>query len=345
MMAERILMGLLLGGVAVGCILVLYPFFPSLLWAGILVFTTWPVCEWLRVHLRLTHTLAAGLMVLLTAVVVVLPLGLAAPGGVGEVNQLRAVLEAALRAGLPDAPVWVFDIPIMGPTLGEIWNHWAADLSAMVMALKPYFGIVAESGFSLLLGIANGVLLFLLALFIAFFLYVYGEPIARRLHAILLRIAGDKAERLIAVTGATVRGVVYGILGTAIVQGILTAFGLWISGVPRPLLLGAVAGFLAVLPVGAPLIWIPAALWLMGTSHVGWGVFLATYGAVAISGADSIIRPWFISRGAQLPFMLTVLGVLGGAVAFGLLGIFVGPVLLGIGFTLVNEWVEPGADE
>ena len=136
------------------------------------------------------------------------------------------------------------------------------------------------------------------------------------------------------------RGVVYGILLTAIVQGMLTAFGLWLSGVPRPVLLGAVAGFLSVLPIGAPVVWIPAALWLMGSGHLGWGIFLAVYGVVAVSGADSVIRPWFIARGAQLPFLLTVLGVLGGAIAFGLLGIFLGPVLLGIGYTLVNEWAE-----
>ena len=141
------------------------------------------------------------------------------------------------------------------------------------------------------------------------------------------------------------RGVVYGILGTAIVQGILTAFGLWLSGVPRPVLLGGVAGFLSVLPIGAPLVWIPGALWLMGTGHLGWGIFLAVYGVVAVSGADSVIRPWFIARGAQLPFLLTVLGVLGGALAFGLLGIFLGPVLLGIGYTLVNEWADAEAEE
>jgi predicted PurR-regulated permease PerM len=127
------------------------------------------------------------------------------------------------------------------------------------------------------------------------------------------------------------------------VQGILTAFGLWISGVPRPVLLGSVAGLLAVLPIGAPLVWIPASIWLLWGGHLGWGIFLAIYGVGAISGSDSLIRPWFISRGAQLPFLLTVLGVLGGAVAFGLLGIFLGPVLLGIGFTLVNEWAR-GAD-
>ena len=183
-------------------------------------------------------------MVALTAVVLVLPLALAAPGGANDVNHLRGVIEDALRAGLPGAPNWVFEIALIGATLGSLWNRWAADISVMVEALRPYFGIVLEGGLSLLLGVANGVLLFVLALFIAFFFYLYGEPIAVRLREILQRIAGARAERLIDVTGATVRGVVYGILLTAIVQGILTAFGLWLSGVPRPVLLGAVAGFL-----------------------------------------------------------------------------------------------------
>jgi predicted PurR-regulated permease PerM len=104
--------------------------------------------------------------------------------------------------------------------------------------------------------------------------------------------------------------------------------------------LGGVAGFLSVLPIGAPVVWIPAALWLMGSGHIAWGVFLGVYGVVAVSGADSVIRPWFIARGAHLPFLLTILGVLGGVLAFGLLGIFLGPVLLGVGFTLMNEWAK-----
>jgi predicted PurR-regulated permease PerM len=343
MIAERILMGLLLGGVAVGCVLVLYPFVSALLWAGILVFTTWPVFEWLRVRLHLRHTPTALMMVALTAVVLVLPIAVAAPGSADDVSHLRHVIMEGLRAGLPDSPMWVFEIPLIGPTIGDLWNRWAADISVMLEALRPYFGIIVENGLGLLLGIANGVLMFLLALFIAFFFYVYGEPIAGRLRLLLHRIAGLQADRLITVTGATVRGVVYGILGTAVVQGILTALGLWLSGVPRPVLLGGVAGFLAVLPIGAPLVWIPAAIWLLSIGHVGWGIFLAIYGVGAISGSDSLIRPWFISRGAQLPFLLTVLGVLGGALAFGLLGIFLGPVLLGVGYTLVNEWAR-GAD-
>ena len=226
--------------------------------------------------------------------------------------------------------------------MSELWNSWAADLGVMAAFFRPYFGMIAENGLSLLLGIAGGVLQFMLALFIGFFFWVYGDQLAVQLTALMRRIAGDYADRLITVTGQVVRGTVYGILGTAIVQGILTSFGLWLAGVPRAVLLGSVAGFLSVLPIGAPLIWIPSALWLLSQGHTGWGIFLAVYGVVAVSGADSVIRPFFISRGAQLPFLLTLLGVLGGALAFGLLGIFLGPVLLGVGFTLVVEFSPRG---
>ena len=340
MTAERVLMALLLGGIGIGCVLVLLPFMSSLLWAAILTFTTWPVFEWLRMHLHLRRSPAAGLMVALTAVMVVLPLVIATPSA-EDVGLLRRMIESSVHAGLPTSPGWVEGIPFVGPSFADIWNSWAADISEMLQAFRPYVGVILEGGFDLLLGITRGVLLFILALFVAFFFYIYGEPIAERMTDLLRRIAGERADRLIAVTGATVRGVVYGILGTAVIQGILTALGLWAAGVPRPVLLGAVAGFLAVLPVGPPLVWIPSALWLMAGGHLGWGIFLAIYGVLAVSGADSVIRPWFIARGAQLPFVLTVLGVLGGALAFGLLGIFLGPVLLGVGYTLVNEWATP----
>jgi predicted PurR-regulated permease PerM len=337
---QRILMALLIGGVAVGCVLVLYPFLSALLWAGILVFTTWPVHEWIRARLHLGRGASASIMIGLTAIVLVLPIALAAPGGSDDVTQLRHAILDALRGGLPTSPPWLEDVPLVGPTLADLWNHWAADIGDLLEALRPFLGIVLEGGLSVVLGIANGVVMFLLALFVAFFFYVYGEPIAARLRLVLQRVAGDRADRLAEVTGATVRGVVYGIVGTAVVQGILTAFGLWLSGVPRPLLLGGLAGLVAVLPIGAPAVWIPASLWLLGTGHLAWGIFLAAYGVFAVSGADSVIRPWFIARGAHLPFLLTILGVLGGALAFGLLGIFLGPVLLGVGFTLLNEWAN-----
>jgi predicted PurR-regulated permease PerM len=342
--AERLLMSLLLGGIAIGCVLVLWPFFSAILWAAILTFTTWPIYVQVRTRLGFGNAAAAGVMVTIVAVVVVLPLAIAAPSGADDASKLRALVQDAVAAGLPLAPNWLADVPVVGATIAGLWNGWAADITAMGAFFKPYLGIIAEFGLRLLLGLANGVLSFVLALVVAFFFYASGDRLAAVTTALLQRIAGSRAERLIEVTGQTIRGVVYGILGTAIVQGILTTLGLWAAGVPRPLLLGVIAGGLSVLPIGAPVVWIPAALWLLAEGRTWHGLLLFPYGLVFISGADSVIRPYFIARGAQLPFLLTMLGVLGGALAFGLLGVFLGPVLLGVGFTLVKEWVEPDDD-
>jgi predicted PurR-regulated permease PerM len=343
MNTERIMMGLLLGGVATGCLVVLYPFLSALLWAAILAYTTWPVYRQLRSLLGLGRTAGAGAMVAITAILVVLPLALAAPSGADDVQQIERTVQAALEVGLPGSPDWLYAVPLIGRGLGRVWDTWAADLTAMASFFRPYFGIAIQFGLQLLLGLANGVLLFLLALFVTFFAYLSGERLAERLTHIVHRIAGARAPRLIAVTGATVRGVVYGILGTAVVQGALTAIGLWATGVPRAALFGVIAGGLAVLPVGPPLIWLPAAFWLIASDHTAYGIGLIVWGIAVIGGADTLIRPYFIARGAQLPFLLTMLGVLGGAIAFGLLGIFLGPVLLGVGYALVNEWADSEA--
>ncbi len=335
---ERILMGILLAGLAIGCWLVLAPFVSAILWGAILVYTTWPLFTWMRLRLKLRDSGAAGIMVLLTALLIVLPLALIAPAGADDAQILRRTVEDAVARGLPSAPAWLGDVPLIGATIAEYWNRWASDLSAAGDTIRPYLGMIVESGLKTMLSVAGGVLQFLLALVVAFFFYASGEVLAGHLGRIIGRIAGERAPRLIAVTGATVRGTVYGILGTALVQGILTAFGLWLSGVPRPVLLGAIAGLIAVLPIGAPVVWIPAALWLLSSGHTGWGIFLFCYGLLIVSGSDNVIRPYFIARGAKLPFLLTILGVLGGAIAFGLLGIFLGPVLLGVGFTLVVEF-------
>ena len=208
----------------------------------------------------------------------------------------------------------------------------------MASFFRPWFGLIAENGLAVLLGIANGIVRFAFALFVAFFFWVSGASLGLHLHAVLHRVAGARADTLIRVTGSVVRGTVYGILGTAIVQGILTATGLWLVGVPRPVLLGALASIFSVLPIGAPLVWLPAVAWLMIDGQTGRGIFLLVYGIVAVSGADHTIRPYFIARGAHLPFLLTVMGVLGGVLQFGLLGIFLGPTLLGTGFSLVMEF-------
>jgi predicted PurR-regulated permease PerM len=343
MIAERVLMGLLIGGIALGCGFVLYPFLSAILWAAILAYTTWPVFEQLR-RLGAPRAVAALTMVGLSALVIVLPLALAVPGGAADVKALRVSLEAWL-AEIPPAPHWLDGLPLVGGMLSDTWNAWAADLSSMTAFFRPYLGLFAERGLSLLLGVAGGLVQFFVALFVAFFFWVSGDLLGLRLSLLVHRIAGRYGPDLMATTTRAVRGTVYGILGTAIIQGFLTAFGLSLAGVPRVILLGTVAAFLAVLPIGAPLIWIPAGLWLLADDHTARGVFLLAYGVIVVSGSDHVIRPYFIARGAKIPFLLTVLGVLGGVLAFGALGIFLGPVLLGVGWMLVLEFARTEIDQ
>jgi predicted PurR-regulated permease PerM len=129
---------------------------------------------------------------------------------------------------------------------------------------------------------------------------------------------------------------------TALAQGVLMAVGLYIVGIKSAPLLGLVTFFLSPVPVGPPLVWIPAGLWLIfSQGETAWGIFLLAWGALIVSSVDNVLKPMIISRGSDLPFMLVLLGVFGGVVAFGFIGVFLGPVLLALGFALVKEWANP----
>ncbi len=338
---ERLLAWLALAALAGGCALILAPFVSAILWAGILTYTTWPAFTALR-RVGLPRVAASLALVLSAAVLVVVPLALAVPDR-RDALDLQASVAAAVAAGLPVAPSWVSALPLVGGRIAHAWDAWAADITASFSFFQPFAGELAGAVLRLLLGLAHGVIDFVFALVVAFFLYLHGAGVGRMLAAISHRMAGPRGEALVELAGRTVRGVVVGILGTALVQGLLVALGLWIFGVPRAALLGVVAGGVAVLPVGAPLVWIPASLWLLGEGRTLAGVGLLIYGVVLVTGADSLMRPFFIARGAALPYLLTLLGVLGGAVAFGLLGVFLGPVLLGVAFTLLRQWTAPDA--
>jgi predicted PurR-regulated permease PerM len=325
---------------AVGCLLVLRPFLSALLWAAILVFSTWPAYRFLRDRLRLPRGLASGLMVLVEFLLLGLPLTFAAPTSREQVDHLRASVVRLLTEGLPGLGSWLAHLPIIGPYLDARFSGLGSGLAGITELLRPYAGDIAQATLSVLLAVLSGLAEVLLALVLAFFFYRDGRVIAARTEAVLRQFAGSRAERLVKLTGDVTRGVVYGLLGTAVAQGVLTAVGLWISGVPQPVLLGVVAGCISVLPVGAPLVWVPATLWLFTQGETGWGIFLGLYGTLGISSVDNVVRPWLISRGADLPLLLTLLGALGGVFAFGFLGLFLGPVLLAVGFTLLSDWAD-----
>ena len=187
------------------------------------------------------------------------------------------------------------------------------------------------------LAIGRGVTEVALSVFIAFFILRDGAAAADRLTTAVDRIAGDRGKRLLEVAGQTVRGVVYGILGTALVQGGMAGIGFWIAGVPGSALLALVTFFLSVVPMGPPLLWIPAVIWLFNQGSIGWAIFMLVWG-LGVSSVDNVVKPWLISQGCAMPFILIFFGVIGGALGFGVIGVFLGPTLLAVAYRLVDEW-------
>ena len=325
---------------AVGCFLVLRPFLSALLWAAILVYSTWPLFRLLRERARLSRGWAALAMVAVEFLLIGVPLFFAAPTNREDIDGIRGSVESLLTQGMPGMSDWLGRLPGVGTTLAS----WTADLdfgvASLVEMVQPYAGTVAQAVLSLLLTMLSGIAEVFLAIFFAFFLYRDGVSIAAWSEATLTRLAGPQARHFMGLTGDVTRGVVFGLLGTALVQGVMTTFGLWLAGVPRPVLLGVIAGVISILPIGAPVVWIPATLWLFADGRTYPAIFLGLYGTFGISSADNVIRPWLISRGADLPLLLTLLGALGGVFAFGFLGLFLGPVLLAVGYTLLKDWAK-----
>lgn len=324
--------------VLLGCFVILRPFLSALLWAGILCFSTWPVYLRLERLYRGRRSLAAGSMVTLVAAVMVLPFVLAGISLTENLSRLVAIVNEVAREGLPQAPPWLDRIPLVGENLREQWQAWAARPEELVGLLKG--GMARSQAWLLARGatLTKGVFQLSLSVLISFFLYRDGEAVFRKVSEAVTRLAGDRTQYLLGVTSRTVRGVVYGVLGTALAQGILAAVGFWIAGVPSAFLLALLVFALSIVPFGPPLVWVPAAIWLYRTEGLGWALFMVVYGTVAVSGIDNLVRPYLISRETQQPFVLMLLGVMGGVLAFGFIGFFVGPTLLAVGYRLASDW-------
>lgn len=329
-----------------GCLTVLAPFVSALLWAVILSFSTWGLYERLLTLLGHRRGLSALVMTLGLAVLLLVPVVIVG-AQLGE--NLDHIAGAALRLldrGLPPAPAWVSELPGVGGYLQNTWNALpgaapdsmsGAEALAWIKAqAKPFSGWLLQRG----LDVGQALLQLTLSVFASFYFYRDGVQAVARLRAGMERIAGKRAQALIDLAARTIRGVVYGILGTALAQGITAAIGFSIAGVPGPLLLGVATFVVSIIPAGPPLIWIPAALWLLNEGQAGWALFMTGWGVLLISGVDNVVRPWLISQGAALPFLLVLLGVIGGLLTFGFIGIFLGPTLLAVGYAMLREWTR-----
>lgn len=333
----------------IGCFVVLQPFITAVLWALILVFATWPIYAWWERRVNGRRDLAATFMTLLIAAVVLVPLVILGSSLTDDVADATARIRVILQEGLPDPPPFIAHIPLVGGQLYDYWSGFAHNNVRLSAEASRYLFPTGEWILTRAAGLGQGTLQFALSLFISFFFYRDGIEGTNRLAGVVRRLWGEQGLHLLAVASATIKGVVYGILGTAAVQGTLLGFGLWMAAVPAALLLGFVTFFVSFLPIGAPLIWIPATAWLFYIGATGRGIFLLLWSVFLVSTIDNFIRPFFIGRGSDLPFILTFLGVLGGAFAFGILGIFLGPTLLAVGYNIIRDWSQidraPAADE
>jgi predicted PurR-regulated permease PerM len=330
--------------VLVGCFIVLRPFLSAIIWAGVLTFSTWPVYVRLKLALGGRRTLAAAIMTLAIGVLVVAPFVIVAAGLADNSVILADAARRALDEGLPDPPGWIARLPLFGSSADEYWRSFAHDGTALVQEARRF--LPALRRVSLIIGEALGLGLIQLGMsvFLAFFLYRNGETVAAHLRVVGSRLAGERAHRLFDVAGGTVISVVYGIIGTALAQGLLAGIGLAIAGVPAAPLLGLATFFLSIVPVGPPIVWVSATAWLLWNDSVGWGIFMAAWGIFVISGVDNVIKPWLISRGSRLPFATVLLGVAGGALAFGFIGVFIGPTLLAVGTRMLFQWSDDKTD-
>lgn len=325
----------LLGG---GCLWVLWPFMSAVLWAVILASVTWPAFIWLDRHVGGRRTLSATLMTLLVTLVVVVPFIGVATGLADNVTELGQLVSGLLKDGLPEAPAWLEKLPLVGASMHEYWQQFVHNGQRLVDELTKLAEPARNAALATGKGLGRGLLDIALSVFLAFFFYLYGEALATRLRIAMVRLAGMRAEHLLRLARGTVTGVIYGIIGTAIAQGALAAIGFAVAGVPAAMLLGLATAFLSPIPVGPPLIWAGAAFWLFQQGQTGWAIFVVLWGALIVSMVDNVIKPLIISRGSSLPFAIVLLGVLGGAVAFGVIGLFIGPTLLAVGYRLTMEW-------
>jgi predicted PurR-regulated permease PerM len=326
----------------IGCFLVLQPFMGAILFAGILCFSTWPLFVALRERLGGRSWLASLVIVLVLILALVLPVALAGQSIVvhsGEVVEMvRGFLDQRSTYSLP---AFIREIPVLGPMLeGYVRTFTQSGADFLEFAKRftePAKGFLVGLG----RGLGQGLVQLLIAVFVAYFFYRDGDRIRRLLIEGMVRIAGpEQGAALIATAQNAVKGVIYGLIGTAFAQAAVALVGFLIAGVPGAFLLAALTFVLSLVPMGPVLIWGGAAAWLYYQDQVGWAIFMVAYGTLVISSVDNVLKPILMSRAGNLSMLVVVLGVFGGAIAFGFIGLFIGPALLALGWNLMKTWLE-----
>ena len=342
---DRLLVQILLLVLFGASLWVMAPFWSALFWGAVLAFASWPLMRLLTRWLGGRESLAAGILTLGWMLLVAVPLVWLGFNLADHVRDAVGLIKDIQVDGLPAAPTWLGSIPFVGERLVATWDSIDQQGAALMVSIKPYLGQVGNWLLARSAQIGGGILELTLSLVFVFFFYRDGPRLAVFVHRLLERLIGERAGYYIELVAGTVQRVVNGVIGTAAAQALLALIGFLIAGVPGALVLGIVTFLLSLIPMGPPLVWIPATAWLAWKGDYTYAVFLGVWGTFIISGVDNVLKPYLISRGGNLPLVIVLLGVFGGLIAFGFIGLFIGPTLLAVAYSLLTDWSATQAQE
>ena len=332
---------LFVAGLIAACFWILRPFLPAVIWATTLVVATWPVM--LRVQHRLWNRrgLAVAVMTLALLLVFVVPFWLAITTIIDNFDRIVEWGTSLKSFKLPPPPQWLAAIPLFGDRAAQLWDSVAASgVEPLVAKAAPYAGGAASWFVAALGGLGIVFVQFLLTVVIAAIMYVGGERAAAAAQRFGYRLAGERGEQSVELAGQAIRSVALGVVVTAVAQSVLGGVGIAIAGVPFAAVLTAIMFMLCIAQLGPLPVLLPVVIWLYWSGKSGWGTFtFLLVWTIVVGSLDSILRPFLIRKGAHLPLVLLLAGVIGGIIAFGLVGIFLGPVVLAVGYTLLQSWM------
>jgi predicted PurR-regulated permease PerM len=328
------------GAVLLGIFATLQPFATAIMFGAILAIALWPVRDWM-VAKGIRPAFTATLLILLVLASVVVPMLAVAPGLIEAINAGMGWARQAIDNAPATPPGWMATLPLVGEPITAAWTHVAEARGNLMSLVTPYVARFQTILLNLASGLADSLMQMLLALVVAATFWTTGEEIVDALRDAARRLGGPTGVESLDTAAGAVRSVAYGVVGTSIWQGVIAAIGYAIAGIPAPALLGFLTFVFSISQVLFPLsvaLWVGAAWWLFDQGQTGWAIFMALWGVIAISSSDNLIRPLVIKRGVDMPLSIVIIGVFGGFVAFGFLGLFIGPVLLAVGLVMLRAW-------
>ncbi|MFA1627637.1 AI-2E family transporter [Rhizobium mongolense] len=318
---------------------VLLPFVGVLTYAVILATATAGLFDRMVALLNGRRRLAAVVFGAVAATITILPLIYLCSSVADHLGVAEAWLSAASSHGIPNLPEWIAGLPLLGKKVAAAWQELQRDGLVLLQRYQPQLAAAGRWLLNLGAGLLVAVLEIFLGVIVAAMFHASRIPLLRYVSAIIEHIVGPKGTELLGAAGKAIRGVAIGVIGTALIEGVLAWIGFTIAGVPGAIALAAVTFFLAVIQLGPLLVWLPVAIWLASEGQTGWAIFIAVWGVVALIGTDNIVKPMLIARSGQLPLLVLFIGVIGGLAAWGFTGMFIGATTLAILWTVLQAWL------